>query len=91
MEKLIFDITDTPTSVADTSALAELSGLMSTIREEVAFNEEAIALIDEVLSALPATERTKLLPTEHSQRELANSLSQQGEEQLLAVMKGVGA
>lgn len=90
MEKLIYDIGDTPKTVADTSALSELSGLMSSIREEEAFNEEAIVLIDEVLAALPASERKKLLPSEHSQRDLASSLSEQGEEQLLAIMKGVG-
>lgn len=89
MEKLIFDIDDTPKPVADASALGELSGLMSTIRGEEAFNEAAIKLIDEVLSALPASERSKLLPNEQSQRELAASLSAQGEEQLLAIMKGV--
>ena len=91
MEKLIFDIDDTPKSIADTSALGELSSLMSTIRGEEAFNEEAIALINEVLSALPPSERKKLLPNEDSPRELAASLSEQGEEQLMAIMKGVGA
>lgn len=90
MEKLIFEIDDMPKSVTDKSALGELSTLMSTIRGEQAFNEEAIALINEVLSALPASERGKLFPNEHSQRELAASLSEQGEEQLLAIMKGVG-
>ncbi|ASJ70177.1 metallophosphoesterase family protein [Granulosicoccus antarcticus] len=90
MEKLIFEIDDMPKSVADKSALGELSSLMSTIRGEQAFNEEAVALINEVLSALPASERAKLLPNEHSQQELAESLSGQGEEQLLAIMKGVG-
>jgi exonuclease SbcD len=90
MEKLIFDITDTPKTVADKSALGELSVLMSTIRGEEAFVEEAAALIDEVLSTLPASERAKLLPTEHSQLELATSLSEQGEELLMAIMKGVG-
>lgn len=90
MEKLIFEICDTPKSVIDKSALGELASLMSTIRGEEAFNEAAVALIDEVLSALPASERSKLLATEHSQRELAASLSEQGEEQLLASMKGVG-
>lgn len=90
LEKLIFDIEDTPKSVTDTSALGELSELMSTIRAEEAFNEEAGALIDEVLSTLPPSERNKLLSTEHAQRELVASLSEQGEEQLLAIMKGVG-
>lgn len=90
MEKLIFDVADEPKVVTDTSALGELSALMSTIRTEEAFNTEAIALIDEVLSALPASERSKLLPNEHSQRELAESLSGQGEELLMAIMKGVG-
>lgn len=90
LEKLIFDIEDTPKSVTDKSALGELAGLMSTIRGEEAFNEEAIALINEVLSTLPPSERSKLLPHEHSQRDLAQSLSEQGEEQLLAIMKGVG-
>jgi exonuclease SbcD len=90
MEKLIFDIADTPKTVADKSALGELSVLMSTIRAEEAFIEEAAALIDEVLSTLPASERSKLLPTEHSQHELAASLSDQGEELLMAIMKGVG-
>lgn len=88
-EKLIFDIDDTPKQVADTSALGELSDLMATIRDEEAFNEEAIVLIDEVLSTLPASERSKLLPTEDAQRELAGSLSEQGAEHLLAVMKGM--
>lgn len=90
MEKLIFEVDDTPKPVADKSALGELSTLMSTIRGEQAFNDEAIALIDEVLSALPASERAKLLPNEHSQLELAARLNEQGEEQLLAIMKGVG-
>lgn len=90
MEKLIFDIDDMPKTVADKSALGELSALMSTIRGEEAFNEEAVAMIDDVLSTLPASERAKLLPTEHSQRELAASLSEQGEELLMAIMKGVG-
>ena len=91
LEKLIFDIDDTPKSVADTTALGELSSLMSSIRAEEAFNEEAIALIDEVLATLPASERQKLLPSEQSQRELASSLSKQGEQQLLAIMKGISA
>jgi len=89
MEKLLVDIDDAPRPVTDTSALAELSTLMSAIRNEEAFNEEAIALVDEVLSTLPASERTRLLSTENAQRELASSLSKQGEEQLLALMKGI--
>jgi exonuclease SbcD len=90
MEKLIVEIDDIPKTVSDKSALGELSTLMSTIRDEEGFTEEAAALIDEVLSTLPASERSKLLPTEHSQRELAANLSEQGEEILMAIMKGVG-
>lgn len=90
LEKLVFAIDEPSKSVVDKSALGELGGLMSTIRGEEAFSETAIALIDEVMSTLPASERSKLLPNEHSQRELAASLSEQGEEQLLAIMKGVG-
>ncbi|MFK7861485.1 MAG: exonuclease SbcCD subunit D [Granulosicoccus sp.] len=90
MEKLIFDIDETPKSVSDKSALGELSTLMSAIRGEEAFNEEAIALIDDVLSGLPPSERSKLLPAEDSRRELVASLSAEGEEHLLAIMKGVG-
>ncbi|MFK7994955.1 MAG: exonuclease SbcCD subunit D [Granulosicoccus sp.] len=90
MEKLIFDIQDSPKTVSDKSALGELAGLMSGIRAEDAFNEEAVALINEVLATLPASERGKLLVTEQSQYELAASLSEQGEEHLLAIMKGVG-
>ncbi len=90
MEKLIFEIDDTPKTVADKSALGELSSLMSAIRSEESFVEESVTLINEVLSALPAGERSKLLPTEDAQHEQAALLSEQGEEQLLAIMKGVG-
>ncbi|MFK8080186.1 MAG: exonuclease SbcCD subunit D [Granulosicoccus sp.] len=90
LEKLIFNIGDTPESVTDKSALTELSTLMSAIRSEDAFIEEATTLIDDVLSGLPASERSKLLCAKNSQRELAAMLSEQGEEHLLAIMKGVG-
>ena len=89
IEKLIFEVADTPKPVPDRTALGELSTLMSAIRNEVAFREDAMALITEILSALPANERKALLPEELSVQELASRLSQQGEEQLLAVMKGV--
>ena len=89
VEKLIFEVGDTPKSVPDRSALGELSTLMSTIRNEESFKEDAMALITEIVSALPANERKTLLPEEASVQALASRLSQQGEEQLLAVMKGV--
>lgn len=89
LEKLVFEIADEPKTVADKSALGELSDLMSAMRVEEVFVEESVALIDELLSALPANERSKLLPTEEAQRELAALLSEQGEEHLLAIMKGV--
>ena len=90
IEKLIFEVDDTPRSVPDSSALGELSALMLTIRNEDAFREEALALINEILTALPADERRKLLPTENTGLELASLLSQQGEDRLLAIMKSVG-
>ena len=90
VEKLIFEVDDTPRSVPDRSALGELSTLMSTIRNEAAFRDDAVALITELLAALPANQRKALLPEEDSVQELASRLSRQGEEQLLAVMKGVG-
>ena len=90
MEKLIVEVDDTPRSVPDKSALGELATLMSTVRGENAFSEEAVALINEVMGALPADIRKSLLPAENSAQELATRLSQQGEDQLLAVMKGVG-
>ena len=90
VEKLIFEVDDTPSSVPDRSALGELSMLMSTIRNEAAFREDAMALITEILAALPANQRKALLPEEDSVQKLASRLSQNGEEQLLAVMKGVG-
>ena len=90
VEKLIFEVDDTAKPVPDTSALGELSTLMSTIRNEEAFREDAMALITEILAALPASQRKILLPEETSVQEWASRLSQQGEQQLLAVMKGVG-
>lgn len=89
MEKLIFQINDVPTTVSDKTALGELSTLMSTIRGEGAFVDEAALLIDNVLATLPARERQKLLPTEHSQAELVDSLSAQGEELVMASMRGM--
>ena len=90
MEKLVFEIADTPKTVTDKSALGELAELMSAIREEDATVEKSITLIEEVLSGLPPSVRSKLLPTEEAQRTLAAMLSEQGEEQMLAIMKGVG-
>lgn len=89
IEKLIFDVVDVPTVGADKSAMGELSALMATIRDGDAFHKEAVELIEEILAPLPASERAKLLPDENAITELANSLSEQGQEHLLAVMKGV--
>lgn len=90
MEKLIFEVADIPKAVADKSALGELAEIMSAMRSEDAFADNSVELINEILSALPASERSKLLPNEEAQRELAAELSKQGEEHLLAIMKGVG-
>jgi len=90
MEKLVFDVDDNPVPMADVSALGELSQIMMTIGNEDAFNENAAELVEKVLSVLPPSERNKLRVTETSTKELVDSLSAQGREQLMAVMKAVG-
>lgn len=88
LEKLSFDISEPVSELADTSAQGELAALMASIRSEAGFEQEAVALIDDVLGLLPAGERKKLLTDEQAQRQLAASLGQAGEEHMLAVMKG---
>jgi len=89
VEKVIFDVKDVPTVGAEKSAMGELSVLMETIRDGDAFNKEAAELVEEILALLPASEREKLLPDEDSVAVLTKNLNEQGQEHLLAVMKGV--
>ena len=89
LEKLVFNVNDAPKSLHDTTAISELSELMIAIRSEDAFDSEAIELIETVLSVLPPSERKKLLPEKQSVHDLASSLSEQGAEHVLALMRGI--
>lgn len=91
LEKLSFNIDDIAATANDGSAQGELAALMADIRTEPGFTQEATAYVEEIIANLPASERKKLLPSEESLQDLTSSLCKDGEEHLLAVMKGADA
>ena len=79
------------TAGSDTGAAAELDTLMQQIRLEDGFRAEAVELLTQVLSLMPADRRRDLATNEAAQAALADDLAARGATELAARLRGAGS
>ncbi len=88
LEKTRFDLQDDAASSSSGTAVDELDGMITAIRQEPAMQAELATRLEAILAELPAQRRAALTPDEDSAKALAQDLAERGTARVLAAMKG---
>ena len=86
LDKLIFNLTDIPTS--SNNATDELALTMEIIRNEYGFSKTIRTELENILTELPPQRRGELVPDAEAIEKLTDRLAKDGAELILARMKG---
>lgn len=86
LDKLIFNLTDIPTS--SNNATDELALTMDIIRNEYGFSKTIRTELENILTELPPQRRGELVPDAEAIEKLSDQLAKDGAELILARMKG---
>lgn len=88
VEKIELNLEEPSNSVTSSGATDELCSLMAAIQNEESFNATTQREIEEILSQLPPSQRAHLLPDEGAIDILSDSVSIDGSDYVMALMKG---
>jgi len=88
IEKIKLTLSELTDSVASSGATDELGSLMIDIQTDASFKATTRSMIEEVLAQLPPDQRAHLLSDENATEELIKSISIDGSDYVLALMKG---